>query len=363
MDRPPIFADHSFATALEANKSSDSWLIVDATAQWCGPCKNMDRTTWRDAEVVAWLEAHATALQIDVDQEQEWAKAHRITAMPTLIAFKDGAEFDRVVGGRKPADLLDWLNGLQQGETAVAQLQRSVGEGDANVSGRLDLARALLTAGKLDEAAREFVWLWEHMDKLQPDMAGVRVSYVASEIETLVSQDESARSQFRAIRDRTAIEAAADPAGDARLDWIVLNEALGEQAATLNWFDHFAAAHPGRLALGAIANHLTPLLLSRDRWADAARLVDDGEQEIVRYHELLVGQVLPADWDEEIKQQFLAMGRDSLRRQAAEMRHILIAGDRNEEAAVVERTALSLDPSDEMKSWLAKPRDELLSPL
>jgi len=46
------------------------------------------------------------------------------------------------------------------------------------------------------------------------------------------------------------------------------------------------------------------------------------------------------------------MGRESLRRQAAEMRHILIAGDRSEEAAVVERGALSLDPSNEMKSWL-----------
>ena len=53
------------------------------------------------------------------------------------------------------------------------------------------------------------------------------------------------------------------------------------------------------------------------------------------------------------------MGRESLRRQVAEMRHILLAEDRSEEAAVVERTALSLDPSDEMKS-LAKPRDDLL---
>jgi thioredoxin 1 len=113
MDRPPVFADEAFATALEATRSSDRWLIVDATAAWCGPCKHMDQTTWRDTEVVAWLKTYATALQIDVDSEQEWARAHQISAMPTLIAFKQGAEFDRVVGGRKPRQLLDCLQASQ----------------------------------------------------------------------------------------------------------------------------------------------------------------------------------------------------------------------------------------------------------
>lgn len=66
MERTPIFAPQTFATALEATRASDRWLIVDAAAEWCGPCKSMDQTTWRDAEVVTWLEAHATTLQIDV---------------------------------------------------------------------------------------------------------------------------------------------------------------------------------------------------------------------------------------------------------------------------------------------------------
>jgi len=363
VDQPPVFADQSFAAALEATRSSDRWLIVDATADWCGPCKNMDQTTWRDTEVVAWLQTHATTLQIDVDHEQGWAKNHEISAMPTIIAFKQGTEFDRVVGGRKPREFLDWLQGLQQGETSVDRLQRSLGEDGSDVDGRFELARALFATGKLDEAASEFVWLWEHMAELKPEMAGVRLSFMAGDIETLVAKSESARSRFREIRARTAIEAEAeaDPAGEARFDWIVLNEMLGEPDATLVWFDQIATTRTDKLGLENLAHRLIPLLLSRDRWADAGRLIDDGVETLVRQHDHLISDEFPPDLDEVVKNQIKEMGRDSFRQTAAEIRQMLIAGNRMEEAAAVERNALSLDPSEEMKEWLAKPRDELLT--
>jgi thioredoxin-like negative regulator of GroEL len=173
MDRPPVFADESFATALEKTRSSPGLLIVDASAEWCGPCKHMDRTTWRDMEVVSWCEANATVLQIDMDQEKEWAQTHRISAMPTLIAFKNGAEFDRIVGGRQPRALLDWLEGLLKGETSIETLRRSVSESEADTAKRFELARALHASGDLDEATREYAWLWEHITEANPEMAGV----------------------------------------------------------------------------------------------------------------------------------------------------------------------------------------------
>ena len=359
MDRPPVFADESFATALEKTRSSTRLLIVDASAEWCGPCKQMDRTTWRNLEVVSWFEANATAIQIDVDQEKEWAQAHRISAMPTLIAFKDGAEYDRIVGGKQPRDLLDWLDGLLRGETVIGRLRALAGEGGTDVEKRYELARGLLSDGKLAEATSEFAWLWEHMNEFNPGMTGVRVSYMAGDIETLVAQDELARSRFRAIRDRTALRADLD--GEARFDWIVLNEMLREVDATLAWFDQVAAGgSAGSLDMKHLADRLIPLLLSRDRWADAARLIEDGGNDLVRHHEMSVAHELPSDFDEEMGKQIKEMGILSFRQKAAQTRHMLVAANRTEEAADVERKALALDPSDEMKAWLARPRDQVL---
>jgi thiol-disulfide isomerase/thioredoxin len=92
---PQVFQRLEFGAARERALAERKLLLVDATAEWCGPCKMMDRTTWVDKDVVAWVRDHAIALQIDVDAEKAFAQEFRITAMPTIIAFVDDTEFDR----------------------------------------------------------------------------------------------------------------------------------------------------------------------------------------------------------------------------------------------------------------------------
>jgi hypothetical protein len=101
-------------------------------------------------------------------------------------------------------------------------------------------------------------------------------------------------------------------------------------------------------------------LLSRGRWADASRLIGDGVHELERHRAYFTGGEMPADIDEELKEHIAQMGRDSFRRKSAEIRHVLIAGGRIDEASAVEQKALAIDPSDEMREWLAKPREKLL---
>src|SRR5450432_2534818 len=76
--RPPVFAKLEFAAAREQAAAERKLLLVDATAEWCGPCKLMDRTTWIDPNVVAWLEEHALAIQIDVDAQTDVARQLRV---------------------------------------------------------------------------------------------------------------------------------------------------------------------------------------------------------------------------------------------------------------------------------------------
>jgi thiol:disulfide interchange protein len=98
-----------FDEALAKARSDNKLLVVDAMATWCGPCKMMDRDSWSNPDVQAWMNEHAVFAQVDVDQHVETAKKLKIEAMPTIIVFKDGQETGRVVGYRNASQLLSWL--------------------------------------------------------------------------------------------------------------------------------------------------------------------------------------------------------------------------------------------------------------
>ncbi len=109
-ENPHVFSELSLAEAQAEAIEQDKILLVDATADWCQPCKLMERTTWVDPEVIAWIKLNAIAIQVDVDKQEAEARELRIQAMPTVILFKDGSELNRALGYSDAPKLLDWLN-------------------------------------------------------------------------------------------------------------------------------------------------------------------------------------------------------------------------------------------------------------
>merc|ERR1711897_93944 len=84
-----------FDTQLKNAKDKGLALIVDFTASWCGPCKNIS------PKVEALAEANKDKIiivKVDIDNNEETAGAYKITAMPTFIAFKDGAKVEEFKG-------------------------------------------------------------------------------------------------------------------------------------------------------------------------------------------------------------------------------------------------------------------------
>lgn len=103
-----VFAKMSYSEAVKA--AGSRVLLVDATASWCPPCKQMEKDTWTSHEVAAWVKARGLAVQVDVDQDRPAAGLLSIQAMPTVILFKDGKELARNVGYMDASMLLSWLN-------------------------------------------------------------------------------------------------------------------------------------------------------------------------------------------------------------------------------------------------------------
>jgi thioredoxin 1 len=73
--------------AQEINNSFKKPLIIDAHAEWCGPCQAMKPVF---AELETELSAQYTFADIDVDEEPELATEYGIRSVPTFIFVKNG---------------------------------------------------------------------------------------------------------------------------------------------------------------------------------------------------------------------------------------------------------------------------------
>lgn len=96
-----LFIEGDFAAAQKEARAAGKLVMIDFKAEWCGPCKMLDRTTWKDESVVSSVKGKAVAVKVDVDENGELASRYGIHSLPTVI-FTDGNgnEVSRFIGYR-----------------------------------------------------------------------------------------------------------------------------------------------------------------------------------------------------------------------------------------------------------------------
>src|SRR6185295_3359190 len=87
---------------------SETPVLIDFFAEWCGPCKMMAPVL---DEVARDYQGKLKVVKVDVDESGETAARFGVTAMPTFVLLKNGQEAYRRIGAApKPV----FLQELQQ---------------------------------------------------------------------------------------------------------------------------------------------------------------------------------------------------------------------------------------------------------
>jgi hypothetical protein len=140
--------------------------------------------------------------------------------------------------------------------------------------------------GRLDEATERYAWLWDNILSISQGMGGVRSSFMVGDMTRLAARHAPAKQRFAQLRDIAAARMEQDDDETrAVLDWINLNDVVGEPEKTLAWFDKARQSMDFHAHYPHIGVVFRSWLERHGRWADSAFFVHNGREDIEeQYH-------------------------------------------------------------------------------
>ncbi len=88
---------------------SETPVLVDFWAEWCGPCKKLSPLL---DEIANEMGDQIKVAKINVDNERALGMMYQVMSIPTVLLFKNGQKVDEFVGLRPKSEIVSKIEAL-----------------------------------------------------------------------------------------------------------------------------------------------------------------------------------------------------------------------------------------------------------
>ena len=182
--------------------SRDKLVILDFWAEWCGPCKALSPTLEKIA--AEYADKGVILAKLNVDEERFIASQFQVQSIPTVYAIFQGQPIADLTNARTESQLRQVLDKL------LAQLPiqgGAAGEPEEDVAGLIAMGEQVLAEGDGTRA----VSIFQQIAEIAPEDAGVQSGLVRALL--AAGRSDEARTAFDALPEELKTDPVVAQAG------------------------------------------------------------------------------------------------------------------------------------------------------
>ncbi|MBI4776602.1 MAG: thioredoxin family protein [Deltaproteobacteria bacterium] len=81
-----------YTEGLERGKKENKKILVKFHADWCTYCTTMDRSTYSDPEIIAYINKFFVPVEVDTDRNKGLAIRYRVNSLPLNLFLKPNGD-------------------------------------------------------------------------------------------------------------------------------------------------------------------------------------------------------------------------------------------------------------------------------